>query len=65
VNAFAEECRGRGVFVSGHPLLGEETATAVAGRDGRTMIADGPNAETHEHLGEVYVLDHRPAVAVG
>src|SRR5215203_648860 len=51
VNAFADECRRRGVFVSGHPLQAEHTATTVSVRDGRTLLTDGPFAETHEHLG--------------
>ena len=59
VNAFAEECRRRGAFVSGHPLQGEQTATTVSVRNGRTLITDGPYAETHEHLGGAYVLDCR------
>lgn len=59
VNAFADECRRRGVFVSGHPLQDEHTATTVSVRDGRTLITDGPYAETHEHLGGAYVLDCR------
>ncbi|MGV9361448.1 YciI family protein [Amycolatopsis sp. NPDC003731] len=59
VNAFAEECRRRGAFVSGHPLQGEHTATTVSVRDGKTLITDGPFPETHEHLGGTYVLDCR------
>ncbi|WP_241962191.1 YciI family protein [Rhodococcus opacus] len=59
MNAFADECRRRGVFVSGHPLQPEHTATTVSVRDGRTLITDGPFAETHEHLGGAYVLDCR------
>ena len=59
VNAFADECRRRGVFVSGHPLQGEHTATTVTVQEGRTLITDGPFAETHEHLGGVYVFDCR------
>jgi hypothetical protein len=59
VNAFADECRRRGAFVSGHPLQSESTATTVSVRDGRTLITDGPFAETHEHLGGVYVFDCR------
>jgi hypothetical protein len=59
VNAFADECRRRGVFVAGHPLRGEHTATTVAVREGRTLITDGPFTETHEHLGGAYVLDCR------
>ena len=59
VNAFADECRRRGAFVSGHPLQSEHAATTVSVRNGRTLITDGPFAETHEHLGGAYVLDCR------
>lgn len=59
VNAFADECRRRGVFLGGHPLQPESTATTVSVRDGRTLITDGPYVETHEHLGGYYVLDCR------
>lgn len=59
VNAFADECRRRGVFVSGHPLQAEHTATTVSVREGKTLITDGPFGETHEHLGGAYVLDCR------
>ncbi|MGW4134277.1 YciI family protein [Amycolatopsis japonica] len=57
VNAFADECRRRGAFVSGHPLQGEHTATTVRVREGKTFVTDGPFPETHEHLGGTYVLD--------
>lgn len=57
VTAFADECRRRGVLVSGDPLQGEHTATTVSVREGRTLITDGPFPETHEHLGGYYVLD--------
>jgi hypothetical protein len=59
VNAFADECRRRGAFVGGDPLRSESTATTVSVREGRTLITDGPFAETHEHLGGYYVLDCR------
>jgi len=59
VNAFADECRRRGVFVGGHPLRPEHTATTVSVRDGKPLITDGPFAETHEHLGGAYILDCR------
>jgi hypothetical protein len=45
VNAFADECRRRGAFVAGHPLQGEDTATTVSVRDGKTMITDGPTSK--------------------
>jgi hypothetical protein len=59
VNAFADECRRRGAFVAGQPLQPESAATTVSVRDGRTLITDGPFAETHEHLGGYYILDCR------
>lgn len=59
VNAFADECRRRGVLVGGSPVQGEHTATTVSVRDGRTLVTDGPFVETHEHLGGYYVLDCR------
>jgi hypothetical protein len=57
INAFADECRRRNVFVGGDPLQGESTATTVQVREGRTLITDGPFVETHEHLGGYYILD--------
>lgn len=59
MNAFADECRRRGAFVAGDPLTGEGAATTVAVRDGKTLLTDGPYAETREHLGGYYVLDCR------
>lgn len=59
VNAFADECRRRGVLVAGDPLLPEGTATTVSVREGRTLITDGPFVETHEHLGGYYILECR------
>jgi hypothetical protein len=59
VNAFADECRRRGVFVAGYPLRPEHTATTVSVRDGQALITDGPFAETHEHLGGAYIFDCR------
>lgn len=59
VNAFAAECVRRGVLVGAHPLRGEDTATTVSVREGRTLITDGPFIETHEHLGGAYILDCR------
>lgn len=57
VNAFADECRRRGAFVGGDPLLPASTATTVSVREGHTVITDGPFVETHEHLGGYYVFD--------
>ena len=59
VNAFADECRRRGVFVAGDPLKPVSTATTVRVREGKAMLTDGPFAETHEHLGGYYLLNCR------
>lgn len=57
INAFAAECRRRGVLVGADPLQPESMATTVRVSDGRALITDGPFAETHEHLGGYYVLE--------
>ena len=49
---------------SGHMLGGDElqptsTATTVRVRDGRTVVSDGPFAETKEQLGGFYLLEAR------
>ncbi|NKE63792.1 YciI family protein [Lentzea sp. PSKA42] len=59
VNAFADECRRRGVFVAGDPLKPVSTATTVRVKEGKAMLTDGPFAETHEHLGGYYLLNCR------
>ena len=59
VNAFADECGRRGVFVAGDPLRPASTATTVRVREGQTLITDGPFPETHEQLGGYYIFDCR------
>jgi hypothetical protein len=56
-NAFTEECRKRGAFVTAGPLKPVHTATTVRVRDGRTLMTDGPFAETYEQLGGFCILD--------
>jgi hypothetical protein len=56
-NAFTEECRQQGVYLSGEALQPVTTATTVAVRDGNPMITDGPFMETKEALGGFYLLD--------
>lgn len=55
--AIGPEMRERGVYVAGDGLQGVETATTVRVRDGKTMLTDGPFAETKEHLGGFYIVD--------
>lgn len=55
--ALAPEMRERGIYVAGDGLQGVETATTVRVRDGKTVLTDGPFAETKEHLGGYYIID--------
>lgn len=56
--ALGPEARSRGIGVdSGDALQGIETATTVRVRDGKTVLTDGPFAETKEHLGGFYIVD--------
>jgi hypothetical protein len=58
-NVFTQETRDRGQFVAGEALDSTATATSVRVRDGRTVVTDGPFAETKEALGGFYLLDCR------
>ena len=49
--------RERGAFVGGEELQPTSTATTVRTRDGRSLITDGPFAETKEALGGFYLIE--------
>lgn len=51
--------RERGAFVGGEELQPTSTATTVRVREGRTLITDGPFAETKEALGGFYLIEAR------
>jgi len=55
--AFAKEARARGAYVSSEAIGGTAVATTVRIRDDKTMITDGPFAETREVMGGFYILD--------
>ena len=55
--AMMEETTRRGIFVSAAPLQPTRTATTVRKQDGKTLITDGPFAETKEQLGGYFLLD--------
>ncbi len=57
--AFATEAQQRGAFLSGAALQPTSTATTVRVRDGKTLITDGPFAETKEQLGGYCLLNCR------
>jgi hypothetical protein len=55
--AVSEDLRKRGQFILGEPLDATSTASTVRVRDGKTIVTDGPFAETKEQLGGLYVVD--------
>jgi hypothetical protein len=46
-----------GHFKAGDPLERSATATTVRVRDGKTLLTDGPFAETHEQLAGYYLIE--------
>ena len=56
-SAFAHEAQQRGLLTGGVPLKPTITATTIRVRDGKTLITDGPFAETKEQLAGFYILD--------
>jgi hypothetical protein len=51
------EASGRGMMLDGAELEPTSAATSVRVRDGRTLIVDGPFAETKEQLGGYFLLE--------
>ena len=48
--AAMDEARARGFLRGAEPLFPSSTATTVRIREGKTILTDGPFAETKEHL---------------
>jgi hypothetical protein len=55
--AVMEETAKRGIFRGAEPLRSTATATTVRMMGGKTLITDGPFAETKEQLAGYYILD--------
>jgi len=55
--AFHEELQKSGRFVAFLGFAHPHTATTVSVREGKTLMTDGPFAETKEILGSVYVIE--------
>ena len=51
------EMKAAGVLLDNNGLAPVATATTVRVREDKTVISDGPFAETHEQLGGFYLLD--------
>jgi hypothetical protein len=55
--AVQQETQRRGIFRAADPLKYTSSATTVRLKDGKTLVTDGPFAETKEQLGGYYILD--------
>lgn len=55
--SFGEQAKAAGVLLSNNGLSPIADATTVRVRHDKTLITDGPFAETHEQLGGYYLLD--------
>ena len=55
--AFDEEVKAAEVLVGGNALQPVSTATSVRLRDGKSVVTDGPFAETKEQLGGYYLFE--------
>jgi hypothetical protein len=54
---FAQEAMQRGILMGGAPLQSTSTARTVQVRKGKTLVVDGPFAETKEQLAGTYILE--------
>src|SRR5262245_26017306 len=55
--ALLKESKEAGVLISTNGLAPGTNATTLRVREGKTLIIDGPFAETHEQLGGYFLLD--------
>lgn len=55
--AFNEELKAAGKMLGGEALHPVATASSVRSRDGKTLVTDGPFAETKEQLGGFYFIE--------
>lgn len=53
----AQELDAQGQFVASAPLHPVSTATSVRVREGKSLVTDGPFAETREQLGGFYLVN--------
>ncbi len=55
--AYSKEMKEAGVMRAGDALQPTSTATTVRLRHGKTLVTDGPFAETKEQLGGYYLIE--------
>ena len=54
---FSEGLRKSGVYQAGDPLQPTSTATTLGMKNGKTVMTDGPFAETKEQLGGYSIME--------
>lgn len=57
--AYVDELRKGGYLITAEPLQSVRTATTVRVRRGKTVLTDGPFAETKETLGGFFLIQAR------
>jgi hypothetical protein len=55
--AYTRGLQEKGVYKGGEPLQPVSTATSLRRREGKTLLTDGPFAETKEQLVGFYLVD--------
>lgn len=55
--SFAQELYDSGRYLTASPLHPTSTATSVRMKDGKTLVTDGPFAETREQLGGFFLVE--------
>jgi hypothetical protein len=53
----AKDLHSSGRYLGASPLHPTSTATSVRVREGKSLVTDGPFAETREQLGGYYLID--------
>ena len=54
---YARKLHESGKYLAAAPLHPTSTATSIRIRDGRSIVTDGPFAETREQLGGFYLIE--------
>ena len=54
---YAQKLNVSGKYLTAAPLHPTTTATSIRTRDGKTLVTDGPFAETREQLGGFFLVD--------
>jgi hypothetical protein len=55
--AVLDDAKRKGIFQGAEPLSPTATATTVRQQNGKSLVTDGPFAETKEQLAGYYILD--------